>query len=99
MLYFQLFPAPAEPVAKVEERQPWSLEVSPRDWTEDFSHENGNYNCVCTTCKKTFVGHKRRMTCKVCATPSPAPSVDMDQPATLGDVARMIEERLPRPTP
>lgn len=38
----------------------------PRDWTEDASHENGNYTNTCGTCGKTFIGHKRRVTCKVC---------------------------------
>lgn len=37
------------------------------DWPEDFSHENGQYNCVCITCQESFVGHKRRITCKLCA--------------------------------
>lgn len=40
-----------------------------RDWTEDFCHENGNYMNTCSTCKQTFMGHKRRITCKVCAVP------------------------------
>lgn len=39
------------------------------DWTEDFEHENGMYHCKCITCKSTFVGHKRRIECKVCAAP------------------------------
>ena len=37
-----------------------------RDWPEDFSHENGNYECRCYSCKNTFVGHKRRVTCRLC---------------------------------
>lgn len=37
-----------------------------RDWTEDASHENGNYLCRCCGCHETFVGHKRRTVCKVC---------------------------------
>jgi len=40
---------------------------SPRNWTEDEAHENGNYICVCVVCKERFLGHKRRVTCKVCA--------------------------------
>ena len=39
----------------------------PRNWTEDADHENGRYLCRCTTCKQPFIGHKRRVTCKVCA--------------------------------
>lgn len=40
---------------------------SPRNWSEDFEHENGNYACVCHSCDHTFYGHKRRVACKVCA--------------------------------
>lgn len=38
-----------------------------RDWTEDSPHENGNYVCRCVTCKQNFIGHKRRVQCKLCA--------------------------------
>ena len=36
------------------------------DWEEDFSHENGNYECHCCICGRTFIGHKRRVTCRAC---------------------------------
>lgn len=36
------------------------------DWPEDFEHENGNYQRTCD-CGATFMGHKRRMTCRKCA--------------------------------
>ena len=36
------------------------------DWTEDFGHENGNYECVCLACNRTFYGHKRRTVCRQC---------------------------------
>jgi len=38
-----------------------------KDWTEDFEHENGMYQNRCRTCNELFIGHKRRMTCKECA--------------------------------
>lgn len=38
-----------------------------RDWTEDFDHENGQYQCRCITCNNLFIGHKRRLVCKVCS--------------------------------
>lgn len=38
-----------------------------RDWIEDAPHENGNYQCKCSTCGNTFIGYKRRITCKACA--------------------------------
>lgn len=37
------------------------------DWPEDSSHENGNYECRCVGCGRHFIGHKRRVECKVCA--------------------------------
>lgn len=43
------------------------LLTDPGRWTEDSTHENGNYRCVCIFCKKAFIGHKRRVVCKVCA--------------------------------
>lgn len=36
------------------------------DWPEDFSHENGQYQNTCATCKAAFMGHKRRRLCKQC---------------------------------
>jgi hypothetical protein len=41
-------------------------EQAKRSFLEDSFHENGQYECICTTCNKTFTGHKRRITCKVC---------------------------------
>ena len=38
-----------------------------RNWIDDFKHENGNYNCICVFCKQDFIGHKRRVVCKVCS--------------------------------
>lgn len=43
-----------------------------KDWPEDFSHENGNYECRCCDCGGLFIGHKRRVVCKECATAKPA---------------------------
>jgi hypothetical protein len=54
------------------------------DWTEDFQHENGNYQSVCSTCRNTFFGHKRRVTCKVCAETR---SVTTDMIKKLRDIA------------
>ena len=34
--------------------------LSDKDWSEDFEHENGCYNCECHACGETFMGHKRR---------------------------------------
>lgn len=37
-----------------------------RNWVEDYSHENGNYQNKCCLCDNLFIGHKRRVTCKLC---------------------------------
>lgn len=42
-------------------------EKSVRNWKEDFKHENGQYACYCYQCGKEFMGYKRRVQCKVCA--------------------------------
>ncbi len=46
----------------------WFVDPVARDWTEDAGHENGCYLCTCCSCGHSFVGHKRRVTCKLCAT-------------------------------
>jgi hypothetical protein len=53
----------------------WAATVSDalggRNWTEDASHENGNYQCgPCVECGHTFIGHKRRVVCRACSTRS-----------------------------
>jgi hypothetical protein len=39
-----------------------------RSWREDAGHENGNYSNACCECGRMFLGHKRRVICKVCST-------------------------------
>lgn len=46
-----------------------------RNWTEDASHENGNYENLCLECDQSFIGHKRRVICKACS--------NLLQPASL----------------
>ena len=43
-------------------------------WAEDAPHENGTYMCKCCHCGRTFIGHKRRVTCKFCASAPPVPA-------------------------
>lgn len=38
----------------------------PGSWPEDFDHENGCYECSCAYCHRHFLGHKRRVVCKIC---------------------------------
>ena len=58
-----------------------------KDWTEDFSHENGNYACICHKCKAQFIGHKRRITCRECyrefGTRTPTPAAPQGAPETI----------------
>lgn len=39
---------------------------SPRNWTEDYPDDNGQYFHNCVTCQQSFIGHKRRVQCKEC---------------------------------
>lgn len=59
---------------------------SPRNWTEDFPFENGQYICRCAHCKHLFLGHKRRGSCKSCA-PVPA-NLRKDHSMSGGPIAR-----------
>ena len=47
---------------------PTATADSSRDWPEDFSDENGNYQRRCSTCHNLFIGYKRRLICRLCAT-------------------------------
>ena len=40
--------------------------IRPEDFEEDFKHENGQYMCSCYECGMAFIGHKRRVVCKIC---------------------------------
>lgn len=59
--------------------------TKPNDWTEDFADENGNYANECLTCKKMFRGHKRRTMCKVCATETPIPDIELTHLQLVGN--------------
>lgn len=64
------------------------LNASPEaNWTEDFAHENGQYQCLCCKCEKVFMGHKRRTVCKLCAPPLP------DDVAKMASRLRYAESR------
>jgi len=62
-----------------------------RNWPEDATHENGNYENRCMECDQSFIGHKRRVICKACLnllTPSP------DRPASDQGAVREAREAL-----
>ena len=54
----------------IDERMQFCFDPSKRDWPEDFIYENGTYTCKCVSCGLQFNGYKRRVQCKVCATPN-----------------------------
>lgn len=44
------------------------MKIDPdRNYPEDSIYENGEYYCRCLTCNNTFIGYKRRVTCKLCS--------------------------------
>lgn len=45
---------------------PVTIDYSPYDWPDDWSHENGNYQNKCCDCGEIFIGHKRRVICRFC---------------------------------
>lgn len=49
-----------------DSRQPGFDLKNPRNFPEDFPHENGCYQCQCGDCGNGFLGHKRRVRCKLC---------------------------------
>jgi hypothetical protein len=44
----------------------YQIPEDPHNWTEDYSHENGNYCVKCPVCGCFFRGHKRRPVCRQC---------------------------------
>ena len=65
---------------------------SPKNWTEDFTHENGQYSCWCSRCRSSFIGHKRRILCKECAK---TPSGHIDQVrivSVLGEGQKQLDQ-------
>ncbi|MCK5602035.1 hypothetical protein KAR91_09205 [Candidatus Pacearchaeota archaeon] len=59
--------------------------MSAKDWHEDSAHENGNYSGKCSTCSEEFRGHKRRVTCRECAT--------KDKQITTADIAQAFHDK------
>lgn len=50
----------------MSERTIFVEQESERNFPEDKALENGNYTNLCCNCGKWFIGHKRRVLCKVC---------------------------------
>jgi hypothetical protein len=51
----------------------WRDRLIAADWPEDAGHENGCYMCTCCACGRSFMGHKRRVTCRLCSAPAAEP--------------------------
>ncbi len=68
-----------------------------RDWLEDASFENGNYESRCVECEQPFIGYKRRVLCKACsellrpAAPAQEPVASDVRTATIEECAKLIE--------
>lgn len=56
-------------------------DVYRRDWTNETTHENGNYSNKCMVCGNYFMGYKDRVVCKLCA--DNAGAVDKRVAATI----------------
>lgn len=61
------------------------MELTFRDWTEDYQYENGNYECLCLTCHQRFYGYKGRYICKVCH-PNAPPKIKLPMQMLLSAV-------------
>ena len=55
-----------EKLEREKDRIKQEIKIIGVDWTEDFSHENGNYQNRCICCSIIFTGHKRRKLCYEC---------------------------------
>ena len=53
----------------IAQREPGNNLQHPANWQEDYSHENGQYFNTCVYCPRHFLGHKRRVVCRICAQP------------------------------
>lgn len=70
----------------------WMTGNAENDWTEDATHENGQYFCECASCDKDFVGHKRRKICRKCHMEAKAIYDAMSPDERAGFEARLREE-------
>lgn len=72
-------------IAAAEARPEPQPDPALRDWPEDFGRENGNYTVLCSICKQRFIGYKRRVACKVCATERPIDTMSMEAMMNQGE--------------
>ncbi len=68
-------------------------QLDPRNWTEDFSHENGRYMNSCLYCLGKFVGHKRRVSCRECFD---KPMEEIDKSISKEDLKESFNENIKR---
>ena len=68
---------------------------SPRNWTEDYTHENGNYMNRCSNCKEGFFGNKRRFICKECDSKAIHIQFTNKKSYTIEEIEKAIELACP----
>lgn len=71
-----------------------ALKAGPRDWPEDFVHENGKYQNRCSTCLESFMGYKRRITCKLCADSAKAEPVTSEGGSVPAQAGSKADEKI-----
>lgn len=64
--------------------------TTPHDFPEDFEHENGMYMNKCCHCQVTFLGYKRRVSCKVCDTISKEKIAHIEERVRSGIINRFF---------
>jgi hypothetical protein len=84
--------------AAAEARPEPKPDSAARDWPEDFADENGNYSVLCSICQQWFLGYKRRVACKVCATKEarPEPAAEPSDPRERRGMGPLEDIRLAR---
>ena len=59
------------PDAAVRGVREFTAQATHHDWPEDWDDKDrGRYENRCLYCQHTFIGYKRRASCKLCASPS-----------------------------
>lgn len=79
-----------------QEAQPPLPNRSERDWTEDFTHENGKYQNKCIHCHLLFYGHKRRVVCKICQEQPPLSDLPELSEGEIKEIEKEAAERFPK---
>lgn len=63
----------------------------PGNWTEDYDHDNGQYLNGCAQCGNTFLGHRNRRICKVCASTEPAKQITYAYEISMARIEQLAD--------